>query len=270
MERAIEFEARRQIEILEEGGRIRQETRLFDPERGETRAMRSKEDAQDYRYFPDPDLLPVVVGGKMLARIRGEMPELPEARRERFAREYALPPYDAALLTSSRAAADYFEALVKASGVDPKICANWQLGELSAALNRNESDISASPLRPDVLAGVLKRLADGTLSTKTAKKVFDVTFALSTGRAEATGYAPTVSVQTVEEVIEKEGLRQVSDAGEIEKLVDQVLASNEKQVADYRAGKDKAFNSLVGQVMKASKGKANPAQVNEILRRRLG
>jgi aspartyl-tRNA(Asn)/glutamyl-tRNA(Gln) amidotransferase subunit B len=270
LERAIEFEARRQIEVLEDGGRIAQETRLFDAERGETRAMRSKEDAHDYRYFPDPDLLPVMVAEELIARIKAQMPELPEARRKRFVAEYALPEYDAALLTASRAAADYFEAVVKASGVEPKLAANWQLGELAAALNRSELDISANPLHPEVLAGLLKRLADGTISTKAAKKVFDVTFALSSGNAEITGYAPTVSVQTIEEVIEKEGLRQISDAGAIEKLVDEVLAANEKQVADYRAGKQKAFNALVGQVMKATRGSANPAQVNEVLRRRLG
>jgi aspartyl-tRNA(Asn)/glutamyl-tRNA(Gln) amidotransferase subunit B len=232
--------------------------------------MRSKEDAHDYRYFPDPDLLPVMVAEELIARIKAQMPELPEARRKRFVAEYALPEYDAALLTASRAAADYFEAVVKASGVEPKLAANWQLGELAAALNRSELDISANPLHPEVLAGLLKRLADGTISTKAAKKVFDVTFALSSGNAEITGYAPTVSVQTIEEVIEKEGLRQISDAGAIEKLVDEVLAANEKQVADYRAGKQKAFNALVGQVMKATRGSANPAQVNEVLRRRLG
>jgi aspartyl-tRNA(Asn)/glutamyl-tRNA(Gln) amidotransferase subunit B len=255
MERAIEFEARRQIEVLEEGGRIVQETRLFDPERGETRAMRTKEDAQDYRYFPDPDLLPVVVPEQLLTKLRAELPELPEPRRERFAREYALPAYDAALLTSSRAAADYFEALVKASGAEPKLCANWQTGALNAALNEAGLDIGASRVGAEALGRLLARVADGTLSGKMAKEVFD---ALWAGEGE------------VDAIIERRGLRQISDAGEIEKLVDEVLAANARQVADYRAGKDKAFNSLVGQVMKATRGKANPAQVNEILRRRLG
>jgi aspartyl-tRNA(Asn)/glutamyl-tRNA(Gln) amidotransferase subunit B len=255
MERAIEFEARRQIEVLEEGGRIVQETRLFDPERGETRAMRTKEDAQDYRYFPDPDLLPVVVPEQLLTKLRAELPELPEPRRERCAREYALPAYDAALLTSSRAAADYFEALVKASGAEPKLCANWQTGALNAALNEAGLDIGASRVGAEALGRLLARVADGTLSGKMAKEVFD---ALWAGEGE------------VDAIIERRGLRQISDACEIEKLVDEVLAANARQVADYRAGKDKAFNSLVGQVMKATRGKANPAQVNEILRRRLG
>jgi aspartyl-tRNA(Asn)/glutamyl-tRNA(Gln) amidotransferase subunit B len=255
LERAIEFEARRQIEILEEGGRISQETRLFDPERDETRAMRSKEDAQDYRYFPDPDLLPVMVSDETLERVRCSMPELPEARRARFEREYALPAYDAALLTASRAAADYFEVLVKASGVDAKLCANWQTGALNAALNEAGLEIDASRVAAEPLARLLRRLADGTLSGKMAKEVFDAMWA-GEGEADA--------------IIQGRGLRQISDAGAIEKLVDEVLAANEKQVADYRSGKQKAFNALVGQVMKATRGSANPAQVNEVLRRRLG
>ena len=256
MERAIEFEARRQIEILEDGGRVAQETRLYDAERDETRSMRSKEDAQDYRYFPDPDLLPVVITQDLIERIKSELPELPAARRERFTREYALSPYDAALLTISRAAADYFELLVKVSGVEPKTCANWQTGLLAKSLNQHEIDISQSPVPAPKLGQILKKVADGTLSNKTAQKLFEVAWTLG----------PEASI---DELIEKEGLKQVSDAGTIEKLVDEVLASNAKQVEDYRAGKDKAFNSLVGQVMKASKGKANPAQVNEILRRKL-
>jgi aspartyl-tRNA(Asn)/glutamyl-tRNA(Gln) amidotransferase subunit B len=255
MERAIEFEARRQIEVLDDGGRIEQQTRLFDPERGETRAMRSKEDAQDYRYFPDPDLLPVVVSEQIIAKVKSEMPELPEARRERFVREYALPAYDAALLMASRAGADYFEALVKASGVEPKLCANWQTGALNAALNDSGLEIADSRVGAPSLARLLARIADGTLSGKMAKEVFDAMWA-GEGEADA--------------IVERRGLRQISDAGAIEKLVDEVLTANARQVADYRAGKEKAFNSLVGQVMKATRGKANPAQVNEILRRRLG
>ncbi len=254
MEQAIEFEARRQIELLEDGKKIEQETRLYDPERNETRSMRSKEDAQDYRYFPDPDLLPLVVGEKMVEEIRRSLPELPEARRERFVAQYALPAYDAALLTASRAAADYYEALVKDSGADPKLCANWQTGALTAALNEAGAGIEQAKVAPAALAGLLKRVADGTLSGKMAKEVFD---ALWAGAASA------------DAVIEQRGLRQISDAGAIEPLVDQVLAANAKQVADYRAGKEKAFNALVGQVMKATQGKANPAQVNEILRRKL-
>ncbi len=254
MEKAIEFEARRQVELLEDGGKVVQETRLYDAERDETRSMRTKEDAQDYRYFPDPDLLPLVIEEALLKKVLEGLPELPDARRARFMRDYALSAYDAALLTSSRAAADYFEALAKASGVEPKLCANWQTGELTAALNRDERDIAASPVSPPMLAGILKRVSDGTISGKAAKQVFELMWQ-SGGAAD--------------EIIEREGLRQVSDAGAIEKLVDEVLAANARLVADYRAGKEKAFNALVGQVMKASRGKANPVQAAEALRRRL-
>jgi aspartyl-tRNA(Asn)/glutamyl-tRNA(Gln) amidotransferase subunit B len=254
MELAIEHEARRQIEILEDGGKIVQETRLYDPDKDETRPMRTKEDAHDYRYFPDPDLLPLVVDEKTIESLRESLPELPEARRERFVRDYALHAYDAGVLTASRATADYFEALVRASGVEPKICANWQMGELAAALNREERDIADSPVAPEALAAILKRIADRTISGKSAKRVFELAWS---------------SGASADDIIDKEGLRQVSDAAALEKAVDQVLASNAKQVEDYRAGKEKAFNSLVGQVMKATQGKANPAQVNEILRRKL-
>jgi aspartyl-tRNA(Asn)/glutamyl-tRNA(Gln) amidotransferase subunit B len=254
IERAIEYEARRQIALLEDGGSVVQETRLYDPVRDETRAMRTKEDAHDYRYFPDPDLLPLVVRDEDIEAIRRAMPELPEKRRTRFQHDYALPAADAAKLTASRAAADYFEALVKASGAEPRLAANWQTGELAAALNRDARDIASCPLAPQALGALVKRIADGTLSGKLAKEVFDAMWA-GEGAPDA--------------IIEKRGLQQISDAGEIEKLVDAVLAANAKQVEDYRAGKDKAFNSLVGQVMKASKGKANPAQVNEILRRKI-
>ena len=257
MEHAIEFEARRQIEVLEGGGRIEQETRLYDPERDETRSMRTKEEAHDYRYFPDPDLLPLEVSEPLLSEIRQAMPELPDARRERFEREYELTPYDAVALTASRAAAEYFEVLVKSSGVDPKICANWQTGELAAALNKAEIDIARSPVPASVLGAVLARIKDATLSGKTAKKVFELAWAQGPGAS-------------VDALIDREGLRQISDAAAIERLVDEVLAKNARQVQDYRAGKEKAFHSLVGQVMKASQGKANPAQVNEILREKLG
>ena len=260
MERAIEFEARRQIELLEEGRPVLQETRLFDPERDETRSMRTKEDAQDYRYFPDPDLLPLVVTEQEIERVRSELPELPEAKRARFVREYRLPAYDAALVTASRAAADFFERLVQASGAEPKTCAHWQTGELAAALKRRDLDLAASPVSPEVLGMILRRLADGTLSGKTAKQVFEAVLALEPGTGAA----------SVDDIIERQGLRQISDSGEIEKLVDEVLAANARQVQDYRAGKEKAFNSLVGQVMKATRGKANPAQVNELLKRKLG
>jgi aspartyl-tRNA(Asn)/glutamyl-tRNA(Gln) amidotransferase subunit B len=254
IERAIEFEARRQIELLEGGRSVEQETRLYDPERDETRSMRTKEDAQDYRYFPDPDLLPLVVEEEHLARLKRELPELPDAKRDRFIREYRLPAYDVGLLTASRAAADYFEELMRLSGAEPKICANWQAGELSRALNREALPIEKSRVGPGELAALLKRLVDGTLSGKTAKEVFDAMWA-GAGSADA--------------IIEERGLRQINDVGEIEKLVDEVLAANAKQVQDYRAGKERAFNSLVGQVMKATRGKANPAQVNELLKRKL-
>jgi aspartyl-tRNA(Asn)/glutamyl-tRNA(Gln) amidotransferase subunit B len=255
MERAIEYEARRQIELLADGGRVEQETRLYDPERGETRSMRSKEEAHDYRYFPDPDLLPLVVSEEQLARIRATLPELPEARRARFEREYGLQAYDARALTASRAAADYYEAMVNTSGADPKLCANWQMGELAAALNREERDIAQSRVPPEALGWLVSQVAAGALTGKMAKQAFEASW---------------TSGETPQVVVEKQGLKPISDAGTIEKLVDEVLAAHAQQVADYRAGKEKAFNSLVGQVMKASKGKANPAQVNEILRRKLG
>ena len=255
MEQAIEFEARRQIDLLENGGKVMQETRLYDPDRDETRAMRSKEDAQDYRYFPDPDLLPLVIPETEIERIRATLPELPQAKRERFASQFGLTAYDAQLLTSSREAADYFETLVRESAAEPKICANWQTGELAAALNRDGVDIAQSPVAAEVLAALLKRIADATISGKIAKEVFDAMW-----RGEGSADA----------IIETKGLKQISDTGAIEKLVDEVLAANAKQVEDYRAGKEKAFNSLVGQVMKASKGKANPGQVNEILKKKLG
>ena len=254
MERAIEFEARRQIELIEEGGKVVQETKLYDPDRDETRPMRTKEDAHDYRYFPDPDLLPLVLKQEDIDRLKAQLPELPQAKRERFVRDYGVPAYDAGVLTASRAAADYFEALVEASGAEPKVCANWQTGELSAALNRDGVEIAASRVDPKSLGALLRRVADGTVSGKTAKEVFDAMW-----RGEG----------SPDEIIERRGLRQISDAGTIEKLVEDVLAANARQVQDYRAGKEKAFNSLVGQVMKASAGKANPAQVNAILKRKL-
>src|SRR5690606_16609786 len=256
MEQAIEYEARRQIELLEDGVVVEQETRLYDPVRNETRSMRTKEDAQDYRYFPDPDLLPLVISQKWIGEVEASLPELPGARQQRLEREYGVPAYQASLLTASREAADYYEALVKTSGVDPKICANWQTGELAAALNEHGLEIAASPIPAQVLGNILKRLADGTLSGKTAKKVFEVAWTLG-------------PQAVVDEIIAREGLQQISDVGALEKVVDEVLAANPKQVEDYRAGKEKAFNSLVGQAMKATKGKANPAQVNEILRRKL-
>jgi len=257
MEQAIEFEARRQIGILEDGGGITQETRLYDADRGETRPMRSKEDAHDYRYFPDPDLLPLVVSEQQIERIRAAMPELPAARAQRFIREAGLSDYDARLLTSSREIANYFEAV--AAIADPKLAANWINGDLTAYLNEHGLSIEQSPLDAERLGWMIGRIADGTISNKIAKeKVFPDLLAkknVAVGKAE---FASLIASNA-----------QISDAGALEKAVDAVLAQNPKQVEDYRAGKDKAFNSLVGQVMKATQGKANPAQVNEILRRRL-
>jgi aspartyl-tRNA(Asn)/glutamyl-tRNA(Gln) amidotransferase subunit B len=256
MQQAIEFEAKRQIAIIEDGGRIEQETRLFDPERGETRSMRSKEDAQDYRYFPDPDLLPLVISEEQLQRARASMPELPSARLARFTGELALPAAVAAVLTSDRELSDYFEQATR--GAPPELArqtAHWIAGTTSAKLNERGIGIAQAPVSAARLRTLMERIADGTISGKIAKEVDDAMWA-GEGGADA--------------VIEKRGLRQISDSGALEKLVDEVLAANEKQVADYRSGKEKAFNSLVGQVMKATRGKANPAQVNEILRRKLG
>jgi len=252
MEQAIEFEAARQIEILEGGGRIEQETRLYDPDRNETRSMRSKEDAQDYRYFPDPDLLPLSVNEELLKSIRGSMPELPEAKRQRYV-DNGVPAAVAGLLVASRDRAEFFEQAV-AGGAAPDAVAHLVVGDLAGMLNDAQSAFSRSPVTPDDVATLQKRVADGTISGKIAKDLLRAVFN-GEGRVDA--------------LIESRGLKQISDAGAIEQIVDEVLAKNAKQVEDYRAGKDKAFNSLVGQVMKATQGKANPAQVNEILRKKL-
>ncbi len=254
LEKAIEFEIRRQTELIEDGGRVVQETRLYDPDRGETRSMRSKEDAQDYRYFPDPDLPPLAIDDAWIERVRAELPELPEALQERLVAAQNLSRQDALALTSSRELVQYYEAVV-AAGAAPKFAANWVLGEVSAALNRAELDIDAAPVKPAALAGLLRRIDDNTISGKIAKDVFDAMWAHE-GDADA--------------VIAARGLRQISDEGAIEAVVDDVLAANAAMVAEYRAGKEKAFNALVGQAMKATKGKANPAQVNAILKRKLG
>ena len=256
LQQAIDYEAKWQIETLEDGGTIQQATVLFDPDRGETRAMRTKEDAHDYRYFPDPDLPPLVVSEDWIARVKGELPELPQAKRERYQRDYALSAYDAAMLTQAKDTAGYFEEVVERLGGDAaKTAANWVMGEMAAALNRAGIEVANSPVSSRQLAELISRIRDNTLSGKLAKDVFD---ALWAGEGE------------VDTVIEKRGLKQMSDSGAIEKIVDEVLAANAKSVEEFRAGKDKAFNALVGQVMKASKGRANPAQVNEILRKKLG
>jgi aspartyl-tRNA(Asn)/glutamyl-tRNA(Gln) amidotransferase subunit B len=254
MQQAIEFEARRQIELIEDGGTVVQETRLYDPDRDETRSMRSKEDAMDYRYFPDPDLLPLEIAPQWIERVRGELPELPGAMRERFVRAYGLSEYDAQTLTASKSLAQYFECM---AGVvhDRKVAANWVMGELSAALNESGLAIESAPVNPAQLAGLIVRVLDGTINNKTAKDVFAALWAGEDVSADA--------------IIEARGLKQISDAGAIERIVDEVIAANAKSVEEFRAGKEKAFNALVGQAMKATKGKANPQQVNDILRRRL-
>jgi aspartyl-tRNA(Asn)/glutamyl-tRNA(Gln) amidotransferase subunit B len=255
MEQAIEYEAKRQIEILEDGGKIAQETRLYDADRGETRSMRSKEDAQDYRYFPDPDLLPLVIAEDMVARVKLSMPELPAQRFRRFTEELALPASTATVLTSDRGLSDYFERAVdKASREVVSQTANWIAVTTNAKLNERGIGIADSPVSAEQLRALMEKIADGTLSGKMAKDVDDAMWA---GEGSA------------DEIIKKRGLKQISDSGAIEKLVDEAIAAGAKQVEDYRAGKEKALQSLVGQVMRASKGKANPAQVNEILRRKL-
>jgi aspartyl-tRNA(Asn)/glutamyl-tRNA(Gln) amidotransferase subunit B len=254
MQQAIEFETRWQIETLEDGGTIQQATVLFNPDTGETRAMRSKEEANDYRYFPDPDLLPLEITEADKARVRALMPELPQAMKARFESEYGLTSYDAAALTASRDVANYFVATVSA-GADAKPAANWVMGAISAKLNAEEKSITESPLSAEQLASLLKRIADNTISNNAAKQVFE---AMWTGEGEA------------DAIIEAKGLKQVSDTGAIEAIIDEVLAANVAMVEEFKAGKEKAFNALVGQAMKASKGKANPAQVNDMLKKKLG
>lgn len=256
LEKAIDFEARRQIEILEEGGYIRQETRLYDAQRDETRTMRSKEDAHDYRYFPDPDLLPLAISEKWVEQIKASLPELPEVRRHRYIRDFGLTNYDAGVLTSAREMADYFEMTVKQLPMQAKLCANWIMGDVSGRLNKENIEITQCPVSPGQLAGLLLRISDGTISGKSAKDVFE-----SMWQGEQGGDADAI--------IAAKGLKQISDDSEIERLIDEVLAAFPQQVADYRSGKEKAFNSLVGQVMKATKGKANPGQVNSILKKKL-
>ncbi|MCD6671720.1 MAG: Asp-tRNA(Asn)/Glu-tRNA(Gln) amidotransferase subunit GatB [Burkholderiaceae bacterium] len=267
LERAIEHEAARQIELISDGGRVVQETRLYDPDRDETRSMRGKEDAHDYRYFPDPDLPPLAIDVAWIERVREAMPELPGAMRERFAQMYGLSAYDAATLTASRGVAAYYEAVVRAlpagaaAGATPlaKAAANWVMGELAAALNRDERAIEDCPVAPEQLARLVARIDDGTISGKTARDVFADLWSGDARDADA-----------VDRIVDAKGLRQMSDAGELERIVDEVIANNAKSVEEFRAGREKAFNALVGQVMKATKGKANPQQVNELLRRRLG
>ena len=286
LELAIEYEARRQIELLEDGGGVRQETRLYDPGRNETRSMRSKEDAQDYRYFPDPDLPPLAIDEAWIERVRATLPELPDAVRARFVAEHRITGYDAAQLTASRELAGYYEraaaALPARAPGDFKLVANWVLGELSAARNRDDVPIADAPVTPAVLAEILRHVRDGSISASAAKTLFNAMWAASRRGAavgDAIGKLPgstgeavaaTAGSSAVDAMIERLGLKQISDAGELEALVDAVLAARPAIVAEFRGGREKAFNALVGQVMKASRGKANPAQVNEVLRKKLG
>ncbi|HEY5603239.1 MAG TPA: Asp-tRNA(Asn)/Glu-tRNA(Gln) amidotransferase subunit GatB [Gammaproteobacteria bacterium] len=253
VERAIHVEIERQIDVIEGGGKIVQETRLYDPDKNETRSMRAKEEANDYRYFPDPDLLPVVIDDQYLNEVRKTLPELPDEKQQRFEKHYGLSADDAGVLTASRDMADYFEAVAKLSG-EPKLSANWIMGDLLGALNKNNLDITQSPVTAAMLGGMIKRITDNTLSGKIAKQVFE---AMWQGEGEA------------DAIIEKQGLKQLTDSGAIEKIIDDIIAGNPGQVEQYRSGKDKVFGFFVGQVMKASKGKANPQQVNDLLKEKL-
>ena len=254
VERAINYEVARQIELLEGGGQVVQETRLYDPDKGETRSMRSKEEANDYRYFPDPDLLPVVLDAAFIESVRATLPELPDQKAARFGSQYGLSAYDAGVLTASRELADYYEAVVRAAPADAKLAANWVMGELSAALNKESLEVGAAHVSAAALGGLMRKISDQTVSGNVAKIVF------------ASMWSSGASAETV---IEQQGLKQITDSGEIERLIDEAMAAHPKQLAEYRSGKDKLFGFFVGQVMKATGGKANPAQLNELLRRKL-
>ncbi|WP_334134037.1 Asp-tRNA(Asn)/Glu-tRNA(Gln) amidotransferase subunit GatB [Tepidimonas sp.] len=265
MQQAIDYEVRWQIEQLEDGRAIEQATVLFDPDTGETRAMRTKEDAADYRYFPDPDLPPLVIAPEWVEQVRASLPELPRAMAQRFVQQYGLPDYDATTLTQSPPMAAYFEATV-AAGAAPKAASNWIMVELARRLNAADIDIATCPVAPHALAALLARVADGTISHAAAKQVFDALWAEGPAADEA---APAAQAARVDALIEAKGLKQMNDSSALQAIVAQVIAANAKNVAEYRAGKDKALNALVGQVMKATQGKANPQQVNELLRRAL-
>ncbi len=254
VERAINYEIERQIDVIESGGRVIQETRLYDADDDSTRTMRSKEEANDYRYFPDPDLLPVKLDPDLLAQLRENLPELPDAKQKRFCDEYGLSIEDAEQLSTSREMADYFEQVVSHASSQAKMVANWVSGELSGALNQNNLEISQSPVNAERLAQLISRIADNTISGKTAKEVFQDMWG---------------SDKTADQVIEEKGLQQISDVGELEAMVDKVIVENPKQVEQYLSGKDKVFGFFVGNVMKLTKGKANPAQVNELLKKKL-
>jgi aspartyl-tRNA(Asn)/glutamyl-tRNA(Gln) amidotransferase subunit B len=261
LEEAIQYEVRRQIELIEDGGSVVQETRLYDPDRQETRSMRSKEDANDYRYFPDPDLLPVVIDDAWIDDVRSKMPALPAQLREEWQSEFGLSAYDAQLLTQDRDTAKVFEELLAIVGKPlAKAAANLIAGEFASSLNRAGIASADAPLKAEYLAPLLTRVADGTISNKIAKDIFAILWEEAiAGKA----------ISTVDQVIDDKGLKQISDSGELEAMIDKVLAANEKSVEEFRSGKEKAFNALVGQIMKASQGKANPGQVNELLRKKL-
>jgi aspartyl-tRNA(Asn)/glutamyl-tRNA(Gln) amidotransferase subunit B len=254
VEKAINHEIERQIELIESGGQVVQETRLYDPDKGETRSMRSKEEANDYRYFPDPDLLPVVVEEALLEAVRATLPELPDQKAARFAAEYGLSEYDAGVLSTSRELGAFYESVVAAVGKEPKLCANWVMGDFSAFLNRDGLELAQSRVDAAGLAGLVARIVDGTVSGKLAKDVFEAMWAEG---------------EPADAIIEAKGLRQITDTSAIEQAIDEVMARNPGQLADYRSGKDKLFGFFVGQVMKATGGKANPAQLNELLKKKL-
>ncbi len=254
LERAINFEVERQIDIIEGGGTVTQETRLYDADNDETRSMRSKEEANDYRYFPDPDLLPVEVEQSLIDQLQETLPELPETRKARFVSDLQLPEYDAAVLTADKATADFFEASIAGSGATPKLASTWVTGELFSRLNKAGLELTESPVDAERFSGLLARIQDNTISGKIGKKILDQMWD---------------SQATADEIIEKEGLKQISDSSEIEKMIDDVIAANPSQQEEYRAGKEKLLAYFVGQVMKASRGKANPAQLNEMLRKKL-
>jgi aspartyl-tRNA(Asn)/glutamyl-tRNA(Gln) amidotransferase subunit B len=255
VEKAIQYEVARQVELIESGGTVLQETRLYDSDKDETRSMRSKEEANDYRYFPDPDLLPVEIDAVFIDAVRATLPELPDEKAARFARDFGLSPYDAGVLSASRELGSYFEAVVaQLGGSHAKLAANWVMGELSSALNRDGAEIDESRVLPETLSGLLARIVDQTISGKIAKEVFEAMW--SEGKS-------------ADAIIETKGLKQITDSGAIDGVIDGVIAANPKQLADYRSGKDKLFGFFVGQVMKATEGKANPAQLNELLKRKL-
>jgi aspartyl-tRNA(Asn)/glutamyl-tRNA(Gln) amidotransferase subunit B len=254
VEKAINYEVQRQIDLIESGGKVVQETRLYDADKDETRSMRTKEEANDYRYFPDPDLLPLVLDEAYIEGERARLPELPDQKARRFQEQYGLPAYDAQVLTASREMADFYEAVAKAVPSDPKLAANWVMGDFSAALNKDGLDVTASRLTAAQLGGLLARIGDETISGKLAKEVFEVMWA---DRSDA------------DTVIEARGLKQITDPAAIGKVIDEIMAANPKQLADYRSGKDKLFGFFVGQAMKATGGKANPALLNELLKKKL-